>query len=266
MAASGEISKAVEVGVYQEIVDRFLYPYWTLIAGKVADGQGPPLPAADEFERMAKELVDSRDATAGPQFTLPVSNGGRVVRVNEVKKKLVDLAGTSGAAWVVAAFDTTGDIPSRYQVCRLGAAVERGVTRGSGWWNVFCADPLGTLIDLVVGFFTGTLRQRMGERFAQSTSVAVQQELADLRQQPGMATLLTTERVIAIGEHVAEETRREASSTGAQAPTSVRLRADVQPLAGPICSSRTLRHPSVRWFPTRSRRGILSAANRLEMP
>jgi hypothetical protein len=226
MSTTGDIYKAAETGVYQEIVDRFLQPYWNVIAGN-----GQPLPEAAEFERMAKELVDSRNSADGPQFTLPVTNGGKLVRINEIKEHLARLAGSSNAE-LLGGFDAVDDIPDRDKVHRLASAVERGIAKGSSWWNVFAADPLGTLIDLIAGFFSGNLSQRMGVRFSRSTSAAVQQELSGLRQLPGMEKFITSERVIQIGERVAQETRRAADSDLTPAPTGIRLNESIRPLAG----------------------------------
>lgn len=226
MSENVDVYRAVEIGVYQEIVDRFLHPYWGVIAG-----QGQPLPAASEFERMARELVESRNGEAGPQFTLPAANGSKPVRLNEIKEQVAKLAGASRAG-LLAEFSAVDDIPDKDKVHRMAAAVEHGVAKGSSWQRVFLADPLGTIVDLVVGFFTGSLSKRMGERFARSTTAAVQQELAVLRQEPGMGSLLTSERVITIGEHVADATRQAAASQGTAAPAMIRLRSDVQPLTG----------------------------------
>jgi hypothetical protein len=227
MGSTGEVYRAAETGVYQQIVDQFLHPYWGIIAGK-----DQALPAAPEFERMARELVESRNAEAGPKFTLPAANGGKVVRINEVKEQVMTLAGSSGAGLVVG-FGAVDDIPDKDKVHKMASAVERGVAKGSSWWNVFLADPLGTILDLVVGLFTGTLGQRMGGRFARNASTAVQQELSEVRKEAGMETLLTSQRVMAIGERVAEEARRVAASPGhSSEPAGIRLRDNIKPLTG----------------------------------
>ena len=232
MASPGDVYRAAEIGIYQEIVDKFLHPYWGIIAGNTPKGKEPPLPDASEFERMARELVDSRNAEAGPRFTLPAANGGKIISINQIKEQLTTLAGSSGAG-LIAGFGAVDDIPDKDKVHRVASAVERGVAKGSSWWTVFMADPLGTLIDLLVGFFTGTLSQRMGERFARSASTAVEQELSEVRKEAGMETLLSSERIIGIGERVAAEGRRVAASSGQSSqPAAIRLRNDIKPLTG----------------------------------